>query len=576
MLVLALLPVVLLDTARWQSLTCDEVFRIAAAVADVERGRVVLGREHPPLAALAAGASLRLAGVREGGARVFAPADEHVPDESAEARYGEAVVFAANPEVRVPFASRGPGSVLLAARAPTVLLAWLAALGVFLWARERHGPRGGLASLLLAATYSDLLGHGALVSYDVALAAATVWLGLALDRVARGRGLRWVVALGLLAGVTLAVKFSGAFAVLGSLLVALALLVRPLDPARASLAHPLGSGSARARAGAFARAFALVAGLAYLVLAAAYLGAEPIGAMREGLAVLRSYHVPPFDGILFGHARGPWWHYFLVASALKAPLGTLALLGIAAVLLVRRRDGVARELLVLGTPAVLFFAVSLTSRPLGSRYVLPAALGAFVAAGRVASGAGASRARAALVVLCLGWNVVAVAREHPWHQSATNVLAGPTVRVFEELDDSNQDWGGGLAALARWQRERGVERLAVLPFASRPFVIARGGSRPFLLYPADSTFFPWTAHLDAWGVRGALARADCVFAPKPGEVYAVSAHVLAWGRHVADEWKLIAETCHEPAPPLVLGGTLEASEVVGGGFLIFDLRDRRP
>src|SRR5439155_8839 len=85
-------------------------------------------------------------------------------------------------------------------------------------------------------------------------------------------------------------------------------------------------------------------------------------------------------------------------------------------------------------------------------------------------------------------------------------------------------------------------------------------------------------HLDARGAAYGVAGEASVrnprplFFPEPGKTYAVSAHLMARG--VFDEMLTARDTRmvgREP-PRLVLGRSVEPSEVVGGGLLIFDLR----
>src|SRR5439155_1260943 len=85
-----------------------------------------------------------------------------------------------------------------------------------------------------------------------------------------------------------------------------------------------------------------------------------------------------------------------------------------------------------------------------------------VSAGRLAPWAGASAVRWTVIGLALVANLVHVEREHPFHASSVNALGGAPGSFYRLLDDSNQDWGQGLKALARWQRERDVPRITLL------------------------------------------------------------------------------------------------------------------
>ncbi len=241
--------------------------------------------------------------------------------------------------------------------------------------------------------------------------------------------------------------------------------------------------------------------------------------------------------------------------ALKAPLGTLGLLLAALVVSVaaRRARTDARTELCLHVPAlVLFVATSVLAAPIGSRYVIPAIVFLLVSAGRLAPWAGASAVRWTVIGLALVANLVHVEREHPFHASSVNALGGAPGSFYRLLDDSNQDWGQGLKALARWQRERDVPRITLLS--------------SLLVDGADL--------LAAYGVAGeaSVRNTRPLFFPEPGKTYAVSAHLMARG--VFDEMLTArdARMVGREPPRLVLGRSVEPSEVVGGGLLIFDLR----
>jgi hypothetical protein len=528
-LVLALLAGVELDTARRLSVTVDEPGTIAMAYRDLAHGEGAASLGRPPLVHDLIARTLAGLGVREGEAASL-PADFIFT-------YGDRLIFDENPGFALPRTAPGPESVVLAARLPLLVFPLLLALTAYLWAREREGALAGLVALLLVATDPDLLGHGALAGTDVPFAAFALASGYALDRLVRRGGAASLILLGVSLGGALATKITAP--VLLPALALAALAGRPRDPAPASLAHPFGEGPARGRKLAIAALAVAVLVLAVLWLA---YGSNPLAAYWT-----RSGHVSQ------GPRPGPW-DYFLVASARKTPLGTLALLATAVLLAVRAPDGRAtlRSSATLLLPALaLFAAASVLAPPIGTRFVLPAIPFLLVFAGRVGRWASPSRLRRALVALALGANVAGAALEHPFHANATNLLAGRPELAWRELDDSNVDWGGGLLALAAWQRATGTGRLVVVPFDPDPF--PRGEPVPS---PGAPPAYHAMTHLEAYGVAGEVRNGAALFEPVPGRVYAVSGHVLARA-HARDEEKLRS-----------LG---EPSAVVGG-FVIFTPR----
>lgn len=549
-----------LDAARRLSVAWDEVLNVGDSLAYATHGEVKLCPAHPPLFRWMSGASQRALGVREGpgSAAVYARLSpewlEQIADQS---EYADRVVFHENPAFAMPGTRPGGLSVVLAARLPMILFPALAALVAFLWARERFGSSGGLVALGLVATWPDLLGHGVLVMNDVPVSALLLLAGLCLDRLIGRGGAGWLVGLGLSIGAALATKFTTILVLPVFAAAAGAAIARPLDPEPASLAHPCGSGEARRRARAIGGAVLVVALLALVVLEACYPGAPAIATWRTGFSRVWLANDPRYLGQCLGEYAHRFWYYFLIASALKLPLGTLALLALAAFAAVRGARGpLARELALTGPGLFVFAVTSAVALPVGTRYVIPAVGFLLVSAGRVATWAGASRARRAAIAACLAANVLGAVHDHPHHASATNLLAGDPRLVYLELDDSCQDWGQGFPDLARWQREHEVPRLTVitwLPVHPQDLLDASGVEGKGLVYPME-------------GLRP-------LFAPER-EVYAVSAHVVSRGRLDEREWIRRARERGEPAGRLVLGGLERPDELVGGGFLIFDRRGR--
>lgn len=564
------------DVARRISATHDEVAHLAAGAAYLETGEALLNPEHPPLVKLVAAAGLRAFGVRADSARELFSDREHAG--AAQWAAGERLVFADNPTLRLPFETAGAASVLLAARLPLLVFPLALALVVYLWARARHGPWGGLVGLVLVGTYPDLLGHGPLVATDVPLAAFAVGAGFALDRLARGAGARALVALALLVGGALASKFT-ALLLVPSLGLAAALVLRaPLDSAPASLAHPLGAGTPRAKARALALALAVVLVGACAVVSLAYFGNDPVRLYREGIAEATLHHPRPHEGYLLGAGgRRWWWFYFPVVLALRFPLGSLAALGLAAALGVgaaRRPRGAQApspapspwsDAALLLAPGLAFFALTAAlAPPMGSRYLLPAVPFLCVAAGILGSWARASRGRGGVVALLLLGSIAGAVVDHPGHASALDRLAGPLTQQWKV--EANEDWGGGFLELARWQRAARVPSLEVVPF--RAEVAAVGSPAQLAL-----SWIPWQTHFEAYGVRGELRGADVLYSPEKGKVYAVSARALAQALVHDAGWREASSPFAGKPPALVLGGEVQPTAAVdGGAILIFDRR----
>ncbi len=100
----------------------------------------------------------------------------------------------------------------LDARLGMLPLAALAAIGTALLARTWFGRRAALGALVLHTTNPIVLGHGCLITADMALTAAWVWLALAAVFYLRAPGAGRAALVGVALGTALATKYLALFA----------------------------------------------------------------------------------------------------------------------------------------------------------------------------------------------------------------------------------------------------------------------------------------------------------------------------------------------------------------------------
>jgi hypothetical protein len=213
--------------------------------------------------------------------------------------------------------------------------------------------------------------------------------------------------------------------------------------------------------------------------------------------------------------RTGWWYYYFYALAVKAPLSTWLLLGLAVFDFVwsGERRGRHRVLWWLALAPLLAMSL-LTDINLGLRYVLPVLPFLFLLAGSAARPS-QPRWRTALVWLCIAWNVGAIARIHPHELAYFNELVGGPENGRFHLIDSNLDWGQDLRGLVRWLEkhpEWSDVRLAYLGTVPPEF---EGLSR-YQMAPRDIRNVPPTL---LW--PGEDLSDPATYGPQPGR-YAVS------------------------------------------------------
>jgi hypothetical protein len=548
-----------LDHMKDDSATMDEPFHALASAEYAISGTYYANLEHPPLAKLLAGVSLRGAGARP--PRIPKPfAIEKAEQPASFARHNtlpaEALFYAA----RLPF----PFLQLL-------LVALVAGAARAFW-----NDAAGLGAAALVAFEPNLLAHAGVLHTDVGAALfSTGALVFALLALELRSYLRWVLC-GLFLGLALATKFSAIFLI--PVLFVLVLLHHLWEARR--LATPE---SARHPVAAFLAAVLL----AIVTLLATYSAAmrhmpEPEaeravttflhsrgasqGATGRVLTLTRvtpelGHYVAGLTGVALQNRAGGgvnvlegrlstkgFWNYFFVALAVKLTISLLAISALAFLLLVARRARLDFPLAgLLIALASVFLPFAGTSYNIGVRHVLLVMpLLAMLAAGAVALSF--ARSTAALVLaLAASGQLYETWRVHPHEISFFNALAGGPERGAEWLNDSNLDWGQDLGRLVAVLRGRGLAQGATIAYF--------GGGDPVSACPEARLYDPRIAR------------------PAPG-VYAVSSFLLAAGPELMTVRGRPAEAAGYQAlrDALRARGTLLAR--VGYSILIYRLEAR--
>jgi len=410
------------------------------------------------------------------------------------------------------------------------------------WARLRYGPRAMAMAAALFALSPNLIGHAALATMELPLAACSAAALLLFWRFLRdGRAAPFLGAAAA-CGLAFSCKFT---AVLFPPILGLAW---GIDRLRAWGQRPgrllvrVGVGMA-AFSAAMLGADLVVTGFATLPISERT-GVHPAVARRLGGSLedlmSRAIEVPiPCDLVgfatqmrhqkrggmsyLFGERRARGWrHYYLVALAVKVPLAFGFLV---ACRLARLRRGLpvpGDALIPTAVLAFLAIASIASTRNYGLRYLLPMAPPAIVWVSALAEGGPWSRrsALAGLVGMALSVGMI-----HPHELSYFNILGGGPVGGRRILSDSCLDWGQGARSLARLQAARPEFRdLTVYAFGDtdpgyygvvgRRIVVDAGAVHPGLppVFSADTRYVAVSASLQwgPWGPAGYFRALDGV------------------------------------------------------------------
>jgi 4-amino-4-deoxy-L-arabinose transferase-like glycosyltransferase len=500
-LLLGQMAVAMVLSSRDDAPTFDEPVHMAAGIGYLRFGELRLNYEHPPLAKALSGVPLVLA-------------DVNLPDRASfartgQARLGQQILYEqGNP----------PDRVLLLARLPMMALTLVLAGAIFGFARDLFGAAAALIPLGFVTVDPNVLGHGRLVTTDVAV---TLFLLLTVWAIWRAVAYspRWLIAAGVAFGLALSAKYT-------------ALLAAPLVAALVLLAMVSHSTPGR-------RLRWLAAGVVWLLVVAA-LAVAVVWAVYLAIDPTLSFHVTPrpVDGLLaavidrlplpkpyrtglryvlfydqlgrrsflFGQRyRGGDLAFYPVMLAVKNPVVTLVAWAgaVSAILLGGHRQqghpeigtsdqeadptrsmrepgraepraaatgraGLLAALLAL--PAWMFALAVLSDTNIGYRHILVVPAFLAVATGALARlrvrGRWVGVAAVALMLLA----GVSAWRIYPSYLSYTSELLGGPDRGYRLVADSNLDWGQDLARAARYVREEHPRQ--------RTYLLYFGSARP--------------------------------------------------------------------------------------------------
>ena len=477
----------LLAWSSWmQSPTFDEVGHVGAGVAHWHFGQFELYRVNPPLGRMLATVPVVLARP-ETNWTSYGPGNTSRPEFDVGRDFLEV---------------NGTRSVLLLAMARWACLPFsvLGALACYRWARDLYGPSAGLLALCLWCFSPNILANFSLVSPDAA--------GTALGVAAAYAFWRWLVSpnwnrtawAGALLGIAELGKTS--WIVLLGLWPLLWLVCRPCRKDEGStrgcealqLATVLLSGVLLINAGyGFEGSFRRLASFPFISDAlvapaepsvpdarpgnrfeCSWIGRLPVP-FPENYVLGIDVQKRDFERKMWSYLRGQWqfggwWYYYLYALAIKVPLGTWLLLGLAVFISGLSRDyraGWKHELVVLAPVLVIVLLVSSqTGISCYMRYVLPIFPFLFIWMSKVARAIDRRQwILAGCVAIAVVWSAASSLSVYPHSLSYFNALVGGPRGGPAHLLDSNIDWGQDLRYLKQWKdRHPGVDELGVTYF----------------------------------------------------------------------------------------------------------------
>jgi hypothetical protein len=342
-------------------------------------------------------------------------------------------------------------------------------LGLF-WSRKLYGGTGAAIAGGLLSFDPNVIAHARLITPDTTLAVTTLLALFALARVGERAITARRFALGVAFALMLLSKFTALLLIPILLLVHLGACLRFDGASAAAVLRRCGLDATLA----LGIAGGIVWGVYGFSLGSVPFGPEtsitlPAPEYAAGAVYQWYQSQQPHQFFLLGdRSADGWWYFYAVVIAAKVPLGTLALLGLAA--FGGRRLGIAprRDELYLVAPALILLVYLSFFNTIhnGFRYLLPVWLPLLVFVGRlgpVLLGNGLRRAAVAVPLLAA---IVAGASAWPDYLAFSNTLFGGSRHAYQVFSDSNLDWGQDLEALRAWMDDAGVDRVQLAYFGS--------------------------------------------------------------------------------------------------------------
>ena len=340
------------------------------------------------------------------------------------------------------------------------------------WAYRSWMSRlAGFAAAALAAADPNLLALSCVLSTDVGFAFFAMLSTYLLSEYASSPSRGWLFAAGMSLGLLLGTKHSAIGMVVALGMTGLLLIVRgdvlslpgvPVEGRTVALRERL----------ARARDLLIRLGVIAAVTLAATYGFVHFDEWGRGLKfqLTRAAHGDGAFYLCGQISRTGWYHYFLVALALKLPLGLVVAAFASAVLpgmLYGRAVERSSSGIWLFVPPMLFLAaISYSKVDLGVRVVLPSVVFLAVVAARLAALGSRRFLGGALLVCCLVGEIVSNWQATPYGIAYVNELAGGPTGALSCIADSNLDWGQGLPALKKYMVQEGIESVYLSYFGT--------------------------------------------------------------------------------------------------------------
>lgn len=475
---------------RRKSVTVDEFAHLPAGLNVLNSGDTRYCALNPPLMNVLSAIPVWVAGVR-------ADWPEDWPEQVRFENWPNGYVFMNQ--------NRGNyQAYYLRSRYVTVAIVGLLGLVVFFWGRMLVPDRGNLAALLAAGLIwfsPNILAHARLVTTDAGTMAFMILATFALFLFLRAPGWPQALFCGTALGAAQLVKFTAVY-LFPSFLVTIvtAWIVR----------RELRTRGFVIRTAAILATCLLVVNLGYgfqqtmTPLGEIEFTSRPFQSLARAIphgcpVPFPEDYVLAFDrqladseygdpSYLFGESYfGGKWYYFIAVLAVKMPIPSMILLGLAIYAAFKTSTSHWFDTMLILLPAALVFVTFsfLSNKQLGLRMILPSLGLLWIWTGTTLARFDWPKHMRVVFCIVLAWLAIETVGVYPNYLTYFNQFAGGPSQGHLYALDSNLDWGQDLVMLEKWMKREGVSRLQLLYFGrvdpevyGIDYELTRGGVHP--------------------------------------------------------------------------------------------------
>ncbi|MEM9410996.1 MAG: glycosyltransferase family 39 protein [Planctomycetota bacterium] len=446
-----------------KSSTYDEQVYVLAGYGLLETGEYSLKQDAPPLIPLLSAMAIKVYEFLGNEVTLSEPIKSQF-DEIQQLWSIRSIDSAKEYTVATEFFHENEGPTLIqVARIPITLLGALLALYLFRFATVLFGPYVGLGVLLFYVIDPNLIGHGRVVSADIALACFFLISHYYLYRCLTETGWGNVVALSIAAAICISVKLSGLL-VLPSLLILIAVvMIKPPVEVIESLAITTREFRIQTMRKAVL-SIGLLFVFGYIILSLLYQDWNALFIYYKSTQLIYSNVPDGYTSFLMGEFKSQFWFYYIVALVLKSPISTM-LLFFLSLWWFRAGNHLAWWFIVIPIWVVMTIT-TMDSINIGLRRVLLVLPFVFLSLGGLMvfawspeTASNKQKLVKTMVLLGMMWAIWVGYQIFPHHLSFfTQVIGGPS-QGYKYLAESNVSWGQNLPALSRFLKQEGVAEI---------------------------------------------------------------------------------------------------------------------